>query len=184
MRHRCAVCTADWARAWPATHAASCSAADCGRTASAGSGCIGSNMRAPSHAIDHHRNRPALEPILHRATKRRCFCEMLVAATTDPRRAALARMTLLVVSDPKARSALHKKGSNRPCTSSLARISDTVQSVRASDTSNCRYRHPPAPWLQNPERPPYSTFIAGLCFLPINSSSAEVLCFLNKVVLE
>ena len=97
MRHRCAVCTADWARAWPATHAASCSAADCGRTASAGSGCIGSNMRAPSHAIDHHRNRPALEPILHRATKRRCFCEMLVAATTDPRRAALARMTLLVV---------------------------------------------------------------------------------------
>ena len=27
-----------------------------------GSGCIGSIMRAPSHAIDHHRNRPALEP--------------------------------------------------------------------------------------------------------------------------
>ena len=153
MRHRCAVCTADWARAWPATHAASCSAADCGRTASAGSGRIGSNMRAPSHAIDHHRNRPALEPILHRATKRRCFCEMLVAATTDPRRAALARMTVLVVSDPKARSALHKRGSNRPCTSSLARISDTAQSVRAPDTSNCRYRHPPAPWLQNPASP-------------------------------
>ena len=53
LRHRCAVCTvADWARAWPATHAASCSAADSRRTASAGSGCIGSIMRAPSHAID------------------------------------------------------------------------------------------------------------------------------------
>ena len=53
LRHRCAVCTiADWARAWPATHAASCSVADSRRTASAGSGCIGSIMRAPSHAID------------------------------------------------------------------------------------------------------------------------------------
>ena len=53
LRHRCAVCTiADWARAWPATHAASCSAADSRRTTSAGSGCIGSIMRAPSHAID------------------------------------------------------------------------------------------------------------------------------------
>ena len=52
--------TGQWA--CPATRAASCSAADGGRTASAGSGCIGSNMRAPSHAIDHHRNRPALEP--------------------------------------------------------------------------------------------------------------------------
>ena len=155
MHHRCAVCTADWARAWPATHAASCSAADCGRTASAGSGRIGSNMRAPSHAIDHHRNRPALEPILHRATKRRCFCEMLVAATTDPRRAALARMTSLwptPIRRPEV-PCTPEKGSNRPCTSSLARISDTAQSVRASDTSNCRYRHPPAPWLQNPASP-------------------------------
>jgi hypothetical protein len=48
LRHRCAVCTtADWARACPATRAASCTAADCGRTASTGSGCIGSIMRAP-----------------------------------------------------------------------------------------------------------------------------------------
>ena len=39
-----------------------------------------------------------------------------------------------------------EKGPNRPCTSSLARISDTAQSVRASGTSNCRYQHPPAPW--------------------------------------
>jgi hypothetical protein len=116
-----------------------------------GSGCIGSIMRAPSHAIDHHRNRPALEPILHRATKRGCFCEMLVAATTDPRRAALARMTLLI-RWPEV-PCTSEKGSNRPCTSSLARISDTAQSVRASDTSNCRYRHPPAPWLQNPASP-------------------------------
>jgi len=38
------------------------------------------------------------------------------------------------------------KGSNRPYTSSLARIGDTAQSVRASDTNYCRYQHPPAPW--------------------------------------
>ncbi len=67
-------------------------------------------MRAPSHAIDHHRNRPALEPIRHRATKRRCFCEMLVAATTDPRRAALACMTLLVVSDRRPEVPCTKRG--------------------------------------------------------------------------
>ena len=116
LRHRCAVCTiADWARAWPATHAASCSAADGRRTASAGSGCIGSIMRAPSYASYHHRNQPSLEPILPRATRRGCFCGMLAAASTEPRRAALARMTSLADSDPKARSALHtQKGSNRP----------------------------------------------------------------------
>ena len=107
LRHRCAVCTiADWARAWPATHAASCSAADSRRPASAGSGCIGSIMRAPSHAIDHHRSKPSPEPILHRATKRLCFCEMLSAAATDLRRAALVRLPSPAVSDPKARSAL------------------------------------------------------------------------------
>ena len=50
----------DWAWACPATRAASCSAADSGRTASAGSGCIGSIMRAPSHAIDHQRSKPSL----------------------------------------------------------------------------------------------------------------------------
>jgi hypothetical protein len=149
LSHRCAVCTtADWARACPATRAASCSAAHCGRTASTGSGCIGSNMHAPSCAIDHHRNRPALEPILPRATERGCFCGMLVAATTDPRRAALVRMTSLwptLIRRPEA-PCTPEKGSNRPCTLSLARISDTAQSVRESDTSNCRYQHPPAPW--------------------------------------
>jgi hypothetical protein len=36
----------------------------------------------------------------------RHFCEMLAAATTDPRRAALVRVPLLANSDPKARSAL------------------------------------------------------------------------------
>ena len=93
LSHRCAVCTtADWARACPAARAASCSAADCGRTASAGSGCISSIMRAPSSAIDHHRSKPSLEPILPRATRRGYFCGMLAAATTDPRRAALVRV--------------------------------------------------------------------------------------------
>ena len=51
----------DWAWACPATRAASFSAADSGRTACAGSGCIGSIMRAPSHAIDHHRSKPSLD---------------------------------------------------------------------------------------------------------------------------
>jgi hypothetical protein len=64
-----------------------------GRTASARSGCIGSIDRAPSSAIDHHRNRPFPEPILHRATECIGFCEVRAAATTDPQRAALARMT-------------------------------------------------------------------------------------------
>ena len=45
--------------------------------------------------IDHHRSKPSPEPILDRATKRRCFCGMLAAATTDPRRAALARVPVL-----------------------------------------------------------------------------------------
>ena len=60
--------TGQWA--CPATHAASCSAADGRRSASARSASIGSIMRAPSHAIDHHRGKPSLGPILHRATKR------------------------------------------------------------------------------------------------------------------
>ena len=38
---------------WPATRAASCSAADSGRTASARCGRIGSIMRAPSYASKH-----------------------------------------------------------------------------------------------------------------------------------
>jgi len=82
--------TGQWA--CPATHAASSSAADGRRSASARSVSIGSIMRAPSHAIDHHRSKPSPEPILPRATKRIWFCEMLMAATTDPRRAALFRV--------------------------------------------------------------------------------------------
>ena len=66
-----------------------------GRTASARSGCVGSIDRAPSSAIDHHQNGPSPEPILqvHRATECIGFCEVRAAATTDPQRAALARMT-------------------------------------------------------------------------------------------
>ena len=58
-------------------------------------------MRAPSYAIDHHRSKPSLEPIFPRATERRCFCEMLAAAT----RCTCSR-ALSPVSDPTARSAL------------------------------------------------------------------------------
>jgi hypothetical protein len=64
-----------------------------GRTASARSVCIGSIDRAPSSAIDHHRNRPSAEPILHWATECIGFGEMRAAATTDPQRAALAHVT-------------------------------------------------------------------------------------------
>ena len=100
-----------------------------------------------SSASYHHRNQPSLEPILPRATKRGCFCGMLAAATTDPRRAALVLLPSLADSDPKARSALHtRKGGKSTVHTCLARIGDTARSVRASDTSNCRYQHPPAPW--------------------------------------
>ena len=75
LSHRCAVCAADWTWACPATRAASCSAADGGRTASARLSYIGSIMRSPSYAIDHHRSMPSPEPIIHRATKRICNAE-------------------------------------------------------------------------------------------------------------
>ena len=104
LSYRCA----DWAWACPATRAARCAAADRShrRTASARSVSIGSVMRASSNASEYHRNKPSPEPILPRATKHICLCKMLAAATTDPRRAALARVPLLANSDPKARSAL------------------------------------------------------------------------------
>jgi hypothetical protein len=58
-------------------------------------------------AMDHHRSKPYPEPILHRAPKRRCFCAMLAAATTDPRRIRDAlHLFACPVSDPTARSAL------------------------------------------------------------------------------
>ena len=88
----CSVHSRTGQRACPATRAASCSAADGRRAASARFGYVGSIMGAPSCAIDHHRNKPSPEAILHRATKRRCFCAMLAAATMDPRRAALVRV--------------------------------------------------------------------------------------------
>ena len=86
---------------------ASYSAGDSGRGASATVGYIGSIMRAPSAASDHHRNKSHTEPILHRPTQRIGFGEMLAtAATTYPRRTALAHVPVLTVSDPKASSAL------------------------------------------------------------------------------
>jgi hypothetical protein len=65
LRHRCAVCTADWAWACPATRVAQ------GLLRS-----VGSIMIAPSNASDHHRNRPSPKPMLCRASRRLCFCEM------------------------------------------------------------------------------------------------------------
>jgi hypothetical protein len=121
-----------------------------GRTASARSGCIGSIDRAPSSEIDHHRNRPSPGPILHRATECIGFCEVRAGATTDPQRAA-ARPSWPSQIRRQEVPCTPEKRSNRPCTSSLARVSDTTQSVRASDTSSCRYQQSPAQWLQNSE---------------------------------
>ncbi len=59
-----------------------------------------------AYASNRHRNKPSPEPILPRATKRICFREMLVAAKTYPRRAALVSMSLRTVSDAKASSVL------------------------------------------------------------------------------
>ena len=87
-----------------------------------------------------HRSKPSPEPILHTATKRIRFSDAGNGGGCDDvsaTRCTCSSALLQAVSDPKARSALHKKGSNRPSTASLARIGDTAQSVRASDTSNC-----------------------------------------------
>ena len=131
----------------PATRAASWLAADSRRTASgrvrlaSARSCVPLRMRSITTGVSH------LEPILPRATRRGCFCGMLAGATTDPRRAALVRVPCprwpTLIRRPEVPCASEKRA-NRPCTSSLARIGDTAQSVRASDTSDCRYQHPPA----------------------------------------
>ena len=63
-----------------------------------------------------------------------------------------------------------EKGSDRPCTSSLARIGDTAQSVRASDTSDCRYQHPPAmaaKFRSSPYERIYLFVLLLICFTPL-----------------
>ena len=100
-----------------------------------------------------HRSKPSPEPILHRATMCIRFSDAGNGGGCDDvsaTRCTCSSALLQAVSDPKARSALHKKGSNRPSTASLARIGDTAQSVRASDTSNCRYQHPRAEGAGSP----------------------------------
>jgi hypothetical protein len=93
---------------WPATRSRpALAAADSGSEGPLQGSVTLARSCAPSYAGDHHRNTQSAEPILHRATKRICFCEMLVAATTDPRRASLVRVPLLAISDLKARSSLH-----------------------------------------------------------------------------
>ena len=139
--------TADWARAYPATLAASCSAADGRRKASTGSGCIGSIMRdpfecelsPPESAISRadpssgHQARMLLWDTggCDDGSATRCTCSLALAGQ-------------LWSEGQKCPVHPNLKGANRPCTSCLARISDTAQSVRASDTSDCRYQHPPA----------------------------------------
>ena len=60
--------TADWARACPATRAASCSAADCGRTASgrvrlaSARSCVPLGMRSITTGVSHLRSRSFLGP--------------------------------------------------------------------------------------------------------------------------
>ena len=90
----------------PCDSGSSCSATDGRCAACARSLSIGSIMIAPSNASDHHRNRQSPEPMLRRASGRLCFCQMMAAATMDPRHVALVPMPALADSDPKARSAL------------------------------------------------------------------------------
>ena len=72
-----------------------------------------------------------------------------------------------------------EKGVNRPaCTSSLARISNTAQSVRDPDASNCRSQQPPAPWLQNFEVPPTRFIINGGATLEFESEGCIYLFIL------
>ena len=66
---------------------------------------IGSIMRAPLDAIDHHRSKPSLDPILHGHRSpmlRRAVCGCNDGSAT--RRSYLRGLTN---SDPKARSVLH-----------------------------------------------------------------------------
>jgi len=105
--------------------------------------CVPLRMRSITTGVSHLRSRSFIGPPSADASARCWWLRRRIRGALH----LFACLSSLADSDPKARSALHtRKGSNRPCTSSLARISDTGQSVRASDTSNCRYQHPPAPW--------------------------------------
>ena len=90
----------------------------------------------------------------------------MVAATKDRRRAALACMTLLVVSDPKASSALHTRKRGQidrahqasPESATLRSLSERLTLVTA--VTGILLRH----GCKIP-RPPYSTFMVILLLI-------------------
>ena len=84
---------------WPATRAAGRSAADSGRTDSAGSGFIGSIMCAPWYASNHYPNRPSPQPILsasghqaHMLLRDACGCGGVSATRCSCSRTLAARL--------------------------------------------------------------------------------------------
>jgi hypothetical protein len=142
LRHRCAVCVAGLGNGH-ALHLMRLAARQLTAVAQPLQGplasarlCVPLRVRSITTGVSH-----LYEPILHRATKRRCLCAMLAAATTDPRRAALVRVpcTSLADSDPKARSALRirKEGKSIASTGKPGPNQRTCAFCRASDTSNC-----------------------------------------------
>jgi hypothetical protein len=132
----------------PATRAASCLAADSGRTASgrvrlaSARSCVPLGMRSITTGVSHLRSRSFIgPPIAYNSVG----CSWLRRRIRDALHLLACPGWPALIRRPEV-PCTPEKGSNRPCTSSLARIGDTAQSVRASDTSNCRYQHAPAPW--------------------------------------
>ena len=135
-----------------------------------GSGCIGSIMRAPSHAIDHHRNRPALEP--NPSSGPRAPMLLRDAGGCDDgsaTRCACSHDLAVADSDPKARSALHiRKGGQidrahhaSPESATLRSLSERLTRVTAATSTLLRHgrlraeRNEP-PWYSSrkPKVPP------------------------------
>ena len=132
----------------PATRAASCLEADSGRTAScrvrlaSARSCVPLGMRSITTGVSQLRSRSFIgPPIAYNSVG----CSWLRRRIRDALHLLACPGWPTLIRGPEV-PCTPEKGSNRPCTSSLARISDTAQSVRASDTSSCRYQHPPAPW--------------------------------------
>jgi hypothetical protein len=132
----------------PATRAASCLEADSGCTASgrvrlaSARSCVPLRMRSITTGVSQLRSRSFIGPPSADASAR---CVRLQRRIRDALHLLACPGWPSLIRRPEA-PCTPEKGPNRPCTSCLARIGDTAQSVRASDTNNCRYQHPPAPW--------------------------------------
>ena len=102
--------------------------------------CVPLRMRSITTGVSHLRSRSFIGPRSAYAFARCCrlrrrICDALLLFACPCWPTRIRRPEVPCASE---------KGSDRPYTSSLARIGDTAQSVRASDTSDCRYQHPAA----------------------------------------